>query len=881
VRHPSHGRGTVRTDDGLTAIVRFEHGIEECKSDQLTPESGVSERAGSSVWDAPLEVLTRMQAEAIQSVNAKWGVFTRSRIDLLPHQLWVCHEVTRQWPARWLVADDVGLGKTIEARIILTSLLSQERVNRLLVMCPASLVEQWQKRLREMFDIRLAKYTPDADTDDSGFWHTHSQVVVSLHTLRADHDGRHDRLLDADPWDLVIVDESHHLNADEKAGPTLAYQLLEKLEQHERIGSMIFFTGTPHRGKTYGFLAQLHLLRPDLFDPERPLREQLKSLGEVVIRNNKQVVTDLHGKKLFKKPLVGMETYQYSAVEAEFYQTLTDFILMGRAYASGLSRSHASSVMLVLITMQKLASSSVAAIRKAIQGRLARIADGRAQAEELDRRLQEYRRDLDEERGDAVAEAEEQLTEIAAKMQLMEDEEPTLRALVELAESIEDETKIERLVALTRGRFKGRSVLFFTEYKATQSLIMSALIREHGADSVTFINGDGRAEGVLMDDGQARSMTRKRADAAKAFNAGSVRFLVSTEAAGEGIDLQEHCHTLVHVDLPWNPMRLHQRVGRLHRYGQTEAVEIFSLRNSDTVEAHIWAKLDEKLDRINEAFAHVMDDPEDLKQLVLGVTSPSMFQNLFADSVELPKESLSAWFDTKTASIGGEDIADVVEALVGSVRRFNFQAASDRIPTIDLTAMRPFIEASLALNGRKTLVSEDDRLTFKTPETWRVSPAVRSRYEGMTFDRKSDAGRDPKRLLGIGHRAVDEALGQAKDRAAALASIPSDVLKHPLVVVSARDRVTGDGGHRSSIYGVFVGDERLEVLQDWELLNLLNDVPWRRAMMREPSQPREEPSAASVITQAEEEILGRLPDLEPELHVPEVEALAVIMPAGP
>ena len=116
-----------------------------------------------------------------------------------------------------------------------------------------------------------------------------------------------------------------------------------------------------------------------------------------------------------------------------------------------------------------------------------------------------------------------------------------------------------------------------------------------------------------------RSVRKPREAAADEFNAGTVRFLISTEAAGEGIDLQESCHTLIHVDLPWNPMRLHPRVGRLNRYGQQERVEVLSIRNPDTVEARIWSKLDEKLERINEAFAHVMDTPDDLRHLVLGM----------------------------------------------------------------------------------------------------------------------------------------------------------------------------------------------------------------------------------------------------------------------
>ena len=197
-----------------------------------------------------LKLITRVQAEAIQSINDAWGVFSPSRIALLPHQLWVCRRVQEEWPTRWLIADDVGLGKTIEAGLILWPLLAKERVKRLLILAPASLVEQWQYRLRTMFDIRIARYAADSDTEQGGFWQTHNQVIASLNTLRLDHNGRHERLFEGDPWDLLIVDEAHHLNADERSGPTLGYRLVQQLVEEEHVKSMLFFTGnTPPREK--------------------------------------------------------------------------------------------------------------------------------------------------------------------------------------------------------------------------------------------------------------------------------------------------------------------------------------------------------------------------------------------------------------------------------------------------------------------------------------------------------------------------------------------------------------------------------------------------------------------------------------------------------
>ena len=372
VRSAKFGKGQVLLDDGQTVVVQFEQGLERCLHGELTQVATPMQALQRADWDLPLMVVARVLGEAIESVN-RWGVFSRSRIELLPHQLWVCRRVLESWPARWLVADDVGLGKTVEAGMILLPILSRQTVRRLLIICPASLVEQWQQRLRNMFDIRLSLYTAESDTKTGDFWHTSPQVVASLQTLRTDSNERHARMLEAPPWDLVVVDEAHHLNADDKGGPTLGYQLLEKLVDANRVASIVFFTGTPHRGKDFGFLSLLRLLRPDLFDPKKSLSQQLAGLRQVMIRNNKQNVTDLKGKRLFHPPKVTSRTYSYSEPESHFYEMLTEFIATGKAYASTLSTTDQRTVILVLISMQKLASSSLAAFRRALLRRLNKL----------------------------------------------------------------------------------------------------------------------------------------------------------------------------------------------------------------------------------------------------------------------------------------------------------------------------------------------------------------------------------------------------------------------------------------------------------------------------------------------------------------------------
>lgn len=876
------GMGTVRLDEGLTVLVRFDHGVEECEKSTLRQVSTPLQAVKDQNWHPPLETIIRVQAEAIQSVNDSWGVFSLSRIALLPHQLWVCRQVLERWPTRWLVADDVGLGKTIEAGLILSPLIARGTAKRVLIICPASLIDQWQERLREMFDLRFARYTSGADTARSDFWNTNHQVIASLQTLRLDQNGRHKRLLQSVPWDMVLVDEAHHLNADEKSGPTLGYKLLEQMVKNNLLASMVFFTGTPHRGKNFGFLSLLTLLRPDMFDPQQPMRNQLSRLRHVMIRNNKQNVTDLTGKRLFKKQSVSSETYHYSPIEERFYQMLTEFIVTGKAYASSLSTQDdqaGRAVMLVLISMQKLASSSVAAIRQALRGRLSRIGETKQTLNKLRTHLAQYEELEVWGDNDQLSVLEEKFAELSTELRLMEDEESRLKELVAAADQVTEETKIKKIIKIIKEQFPARPVLFFTEYKATQSLLMSALISHFGDECVTFINGDNKAENVLDSTGKSDTIIEDRETAARRFNEGQVQYLVSTEAGGEGIDLQERCHTLIHIDLPWNPMRLHQRVGRLNRYGQTEQVEVVTLRNPNTVESIIWEKLNAKINQINQALDEVMDDPEDLLQLILGMTPNSIFREIFSNAPNLKRDTLANWFNEKTAQFGGKDVIETVRDLVGNCASFDFQQISDQIPRLDLLDLKPFFLSMLAFNKRQVR-QEGNELSFITPEVWLSDPAIRTRYQGLVFDR-TDKSKKANQVLGVGHKLLDEAITQAKGMSACITVLPEKILQNPLLVYRIADRVTTETGTvRAVIVGVQVEQTKGEcsLLQDWKLLDKLNFLSEVQGLKRitVTSFPTDFHHISHAADEAFQYLNEHLVELDLPFRIPDLELRAIL-----
>ncbi len=879
VQHTSFGYGQVITDQGESVVVRFEHGIEECLVEDINAVESLSEQISINRYDPPTHVVTRVLGECIRSVNDAWGMFSQSRIALLPHQLWVCKRVLESWPTRWLVADDVGLGKTIEAGLILTPLLSSGRVRRLLILVPASLVGQWQLRLREMFDIRLTNYASSIDTPISDFWNTQDRVIGSAHTLRLNKASRWERLLNSKPWDMVIVDEAHHMNVDEQDHRTLSYQLVEKLQQRGHIQSLVMFTGTPHRGRDKAFLSLLKLLRPEDFDPEKPLEEEVGKLHTAMIRNNKQSVTDMAGKLLFTPVKSRLETYTYSPQENQFYHQLTQFIKTGKTHAANInSQRDQRIVILTLITMQKLASSSVAAVRRALQRRLDRLrhADVILDKEKRDlKRLQELQDEDGVANQDEISRLEERIVE---SVKLNPNEIPALEELLETANKILEESKITRILDMVDELSIDRSVLFFTEYKATQSLLMGALQKRYGDGCVTFINGDNIAEGVANTNGMISDHTEKRQDAAQRFNRGDVRFLVSTEAAGEGIDLQQHCSALIHVDLPWNPMRLHQRVGRLSRYGQKHPVDVVSVRNPDTIESRIWELLDEKLDRISVAFQGSMDDPEDIRQLVLGTASPSMFPKLFSEpDPNISGPNLKDWFQKETATFGGDDVVTAVRKIIRSVARFDFGEVEGQIPRVDLPDLLPFFKTFLSIKGRGFKQIDTSHLQFRPPKEWKNDFTIATNENYNLLFSRTDRHEKKTDIAGVGSRVVDRAISDALNTEATFTAVRG--LESSIFVFSIRDRITGTGGPiRTVIVATKEEGGAWKLIRDWELIKILNPLADKPRSLTLTNINSTSSNVLELMKDARKYIESGLDTLELPFELPLVEGLACLLP---
>lgn len=801
--HKKFGNGSLIQDVGNTLIIRFSHGIEECPKAEIEIRLSAEDKIQQKKYDDFDSCVLKTQSALIQSINDSWGVFSKSNVDLLPHQLWVCNKVIQKWPFRYLIADDVGLGKTIEAGLILWPLISSGKVRRMLIMTPAPLVEQWLDRMRKMFDIRLSKYSKEQDTPKSDFWNSHNLVVASMPSLSQVEENlrkeRQQRLLESEKWDLIVVDEAHHMYADKKQGETLGFQLMEKIEEANKVDSCLFFSGTPHRGKDYGFWALMRLVNPDVFSEDKSNDEQYEQLSRYFIRNNKQNVTDMKGNKLFKELKQYPGTFEYTSLEAEFYQKMTEFIIEGKAYASLQSAAVGQQIMLVLISLQKIASSSIYAVKFAFKTRLTKFEKSIKKAEENPEQFEkEFLPDEieslidDENEKRHIKENAKAYAELSFK--LMQNESIHLHELIDLADKIKEESRIKKIIETIEKEYPNEQVLLFTEYKRTQALMISALIAKWGEKSVGFINGDNYLQNIELQDGRIIEMREERESSADKFNKGRIKYLVSTEAAGEGIDLQKNCHVLVHVDLPWNPMRLHQRVGRLNRYGQTKPVDVLSFRNMATVESMIWEKLQIKLVQIEKMFVAGMEDPEDIMQLVIGMQNQNIFDELYSDGMIQKKEKFDEWFDAKTQTLGGEKVVNTVKNILGNAAKFNLTGL-DTVPKLDLPDLIPFFKNAIKSNNRRIRSEDNMHFSFLTPESWKNEFGIKDEYENIIFKRKTEGTESSDDICGIGHKIFQKALDYAKNKKESACLIDGD---DSYFVFRVFDKITYSRGTVSS-----------------------------------------------------------------------------------
>jgi hypothetical protein len=601
----------------------------------------------------------------------------------------------------------------------------------------------------------------------------------------------------------------------------------------------------------------MKLLDDTVFDPKKDTDEQFRQLSNYLIRNNKQHAVDMKGNKLFTDIIQNPGTFTYTEEEREFYDKLTEFIVSGKAYANTKDGRARQSVILVLIALQKIASSSIAAVKSALTTRVKSLEKESSEIENSDFEVRD-------EEDDALDAFEKSAKEINFK--LMEEEIENLYELLSLADKVVEESRIKEIIKIIKEKFPNDSILLFTEYKRTQALMLSALIAEWGEKNVGFINGDERITGVKMKDGSIKTFDKKREATADNFNKGRIKYLVSTEASGEGIDLQENCHVLIHIDLPWNPMRLHQRVGRLSRYGQAKDVQVVSMRNPHTVESRIWELLQTKILSITNMFNQATDDPEDLMRLVLGMQDTNFYNNLFAEADNIEKEKLQTWFNAKTETLGNSSVIKTVEKLVGNAAKFNLAGLKD-VPKLDLPDLVPFFQSSLELAQRRVNISENGSFSFITPDAWNTEYGIKPRYNDLVFKRKTNEGT----TCGVGHIMFDKALDYALTFQDNICAIDSP---YRYFIYKIYDKITYQRGNIESKYLIlkYSDEKNVEFISDETFfIEMKNFKPTHDTSLIKLYIPK----------MVENMIQGRLPNLNSVFREPGYELFACFWGTNP
>lgn len=535
-----------------------------------------------------------------------------SDVDPLPHQLKAVYEEMlspERMPLRYVLADDPGAGKTIMAGLLIKELILRGAASNVLVVAPGSLVDQWQDELAEKFglDARiLSREHIDGDRNPferDGLW------IARLDVLARNSQNIQDKACAVD-WDLVIVDEAHKMSANVWAGEvnkTKRYQLGERLGRHTR--NLLLMTATPHSGKEEQFQLFMALLDSDRF--ERVGRDGTRrvDVSDLMRRMVKEKLLTFDGTKLFPERISYTVQYDLTGAEKDLYADVTDYVRnqmnLADAVQDGGKRR---AVGFALTTLQRRLASSPTAIHRSLERRLNRLRTelsearmglhgvGTAQIEapsylDDEHDVDDYtdaEREAVEDEAVSAATAARTVEELQVEVGILEDlveqaarvkASPSYAKWDKLREVLDSDDELLRDKSGQR-----RKVIIFTEHKDTLNDLTDRL-RAHL----------GRDDGVVTIHGGVRREDRKKAQEAFKQDDQCV-FIVATDAAGEGVNLQ-NAHLLINFDLPWNPNRIEQRFGRIHRIGQTNVCHMWSLLAKDTREGDVYTRLLDKIEQ--------------------------------------------------------------------------------------------------------------------------------------------------------------------------------------------------------------------------------------------------------------------------------------------
>ena len=495
----------------------------------------------------------------------------------LPHQLHVLNRAMENNTIRYILADEVGLGKTIEAGMVIKELKTRGLIRRILVVCPTGLVTQWAAEMQEKFHEKFNVILPsDYDTirrltDNDDVYGQYDQVISPMDSIKPieKHAGWTQEKVDHyneeriysiinSGWDLIIIDEAHRVAGS--TGEVARYKLGYLLSQASPY--LLLLSATPHNGKTEPFLRLVRLLDADAFPNAKSIVKE--QVAPYLIRTEKREAIDNSGNKLFKNRITHLVTLNWDerhTMQRELYELVTDYV--SKTYNKALrNRKKNMCLIFLLIIMQRMVTSSTAAILQSLERRLQVL---KTQSTHIGNLSEEDLAELDIENG-----VEDALEAISLDMA---DEIQELELIISVAKQAEyqhPDVKVETLtdtIDSILNEEPDQKIIVFTEFVATQTYLEKLL--ENKGYTVSILNG-------------GREFREKTS------------IFISTDAGGEGLNLQ-FSNIIINYDLPWNPMKIEQRCGRADRIGQKRDVHIYNFIITDTVENRVREVLEEKL----------------------------------------------------------------------------------------------------------------------------------------------------------------------------------------------------------------------------------------------------------------------------------------------
>ncbi|MBI5242660.1 MAG: DEAD/DEAH box helicase [Elusimicrobia bacterium] len=771
--------------------------------------STVWDRLQAGHFDPPEDYRIKQLAIDLAHSNSG-GELSSSRVELLPHQILLVHDLISSRERRVLVADEVGLGKTVETGMLFRELIARGEARRVLIICPAGLTRLWRQEMADLFKLHFTILGEDFSDYGPASWESQNRAIASIDAVKRPE--RLQRLLAAAPWDIIVIDEAHHLTRTRSGGKvnvTKNYRLADALRNHTR--DFLLLSATPHQGNVYQFWSLIQLLNDQLFPQAEDVARSRGLLPRVMIRRTKRQVTDAAGQPIFRRRQVAMEPFNLAPRERDFYEQSSDYLREGYR-AAGILDARTSSrqraIGFVMVTFQKIMSSSPRAILQALRRRLLVLLARQQMTLETRRRRGESVGEqflaLHDEmlrtaqnilglgagaadraipRGSAASDirlgaAEAEAYVARVRQQLLrrrqeveetpasldpEDEEDALYGAVDIpneAKHVRDlilhvppepdrrfQTLLKALRELLRSNPQ-EHVVIFTQYRDTLAFLADQLGSIYGAARVAKLLGGP------IEDKIAAIESFQRPDGAQ--------FLISTSAGAEGINLQ-NARIMFNYDLPWNPMAVEQRIGRLHRYGQQETVQVYNLQALETVEIKIYDILEAKLLEIARSFNQTDENgqpQEDFRAEILGyLGSKPDYRELYKQAL-LNKDYARTEEEIQRMIQEALLAKSALDELTQDLSGFNLQHYKDLEGHYSLGELGEWVRATvLRLGGGAMPVAGSEGLwSLYTPDLLQREYRLLPKFERVTFDRDLALRTRNCELGGIGHPLIDALL---------------------------------------------------------------------------------------------------------------------------